>query len=142
MAESGIYVIVELGWEYDDQYYSRPESGGGTPKFWFKASEKLLAESEVERLNKESRKLSDARDYETNDLEDLDFYKLVFVPFHGPLPKFAKGQSVQFGAYTRGPQLIGTVESVRTISGQNTYAIETPDGMLYSPIQEVNMSAA
>lgn len=139
--EEGIYVIVELGWEYNDEYYRRPESGGGTPKFWFKSSEKALAEQELDRLNASKRRVSERHDYEVDDIKEVDFYELVFVPYHGPLPKFAKGQSVKFTANTKGPMLSGTVESVRGRPGANTYAIEGTDGMLYSPIPESSMSS-
>lgn len=26
-----IYIIVEVNWEYNDEYYYRPEGGGGSP---------------------------------------------------------------------------------------------------------------
>lgn len=139
--EEGIYVIVLVGWEYNDEYYHRPECDGGTPKFWFKASEKALAEQETDRLNETARRQADPREYDVRDMDEVDFYDLVFVPYHGPLPKFAKGQMVEFAINTRGPKLTGTVNSMRERSGVRTYAIESSDGVLYSPIPETSMSS-
>lgn len=139
--EEGIYVIVEAGWEYNDEYYHRPECDGGTPKFWFKASEKALAEQETDRLNETARRQADPREYDVRDMDDVDFYKLVFVPYHGPLPKFAKGQTVKFTTSTRGSTIIGTVDLVRAHRGVQTYSIEGADGVLYSPISESDMSS-
>ena len=139
--EEGIYVIVEAGWEYDDQYYRRPDCDGGTPKFWFKASEKALAEQETDRLNEVARRQAASREYDVENINDVDFYELVFVPYHGPLPKFAKGQTVKFTTSTRGSTIIGTVDSMREHSGVRTYAIESSDGVLYSPIPETSMSS-
>jgi hypothetical protein len=31
MIDANIYVVVEIGWEYNDEYYYRPESEGGNP---------------------------------------------------------------------------------------------------------------
>jgi hypothetical protein len=27
-----VFVVMEIGWEYNDENYFRPEDGGGTPK--------------------------------------------------------------------------------------------------------------
>lgn len=34
------YVLVEIGWEYNDEYYHRPEANGGEPKGVFSTLEK------------------------------------------------------------------------------------------------------
>lgn len=46
---SKMYVLVEEGWEYNDEVMFRPESGGGTPTKVFASKEK--AEQERDRLN-------------------------------------------------------------------------------------------
>lgn len=92
MSKYGVYVIVEIGWEYNDEYYHRPECDGGTLKTFYKAEEKALAEAEVERLNKEANEnIKDDPSWEytkqqdglSND-DELDFFELVFVPYHDP----------------------------------------------------------
>lgn len=51
---SSIYVIVEEGWDYNDEYFYRSENGGGTPKKAF--DDKSLAKAELRRLNIEEVK--------------------------------------------------------------------------------------
>lgn len=31
LIDANIYVVTEIGWEYNDEYFYRPESEGGTP---------------------------------------------------------------------------------------------------------------
>lgn len=51
-----MYVLMEEGWEYNDEIMFRPESGGGTPRKVFTALSK--AQKECDSLNvKELRKL-------------------------------------------------------------------------------------
>lgn len=46
-----VYTIVEIGWEYNDQNYYLPESGGGRPKVAYR--NRLKAEAECLKLNLE-----------------------------------------------------------------------------------------
>lgn len=43
------WALVKIGWEYDDEYYFRPECGGGTPVKVF--LDKEAAEAECANLN-------------------------------------------------------------------------------------------
>jgi hypothetical protein len=44
------YVVVEIGWEYNDEFYYRGESGGGNPVHVY--LDKGAAEAKVAELNK------------------------------------------------------------------------------------------
>lgn len=47
--ETKLFTIVKVGWNYNDEYYYREESGGGTP---IKAYRTLAsAEEELDKLN-------------------------------------------------------------------------------------------
>ena len=85
----GIYVIVEVGWEYNDEYYRRPECGGGILKMFFAEEEKDLAQSTVDQMNSKERQNSagdSGWEYTASQdgitIDDLDFYELVYVPYH------------------------------------------------------------
>ena len=43
------FVVVEIGWEYNDEFYYRGESGGGTPRKIY--LDKVNAQTEADRLN-------------------------------------------------------------------------------------------
>lgn len=43
------YTIVRVGWEYNDEYYHRPESDGGTPQIAYK--DRTKAEAKCLKLN-------------------------------------------------------------------------------------------
>lgn len=71
-----IYVIMEAGWEYDDQYYSR--SSGGTPSLYYEKREQ--AETACAEMNKTRQNSEDARDYyDCEDISEIDFYEVVEV---------------------------------------------------------------
>ena len=85
----GIYVIVEVGWECNDEYYRRPECGGGILKMFFTEEEKELAQSTVDQMNsKERQNLAGDSSWEYtasqdgSTIDELDFYELVYVPYH------------------------------------------------------------
>lgn len=87
----GIYVIVELGWEYNDEYYHRPECGGGTPKMFFTEEEKALAQVTVNQMNSKKRQnLAGDSSWEYTasqdgiTIDELDFYQLLYVPYFLP----------------------------------------------------------
>lgn len=87
----GIYVIVEVGWEYNDEYYHRPECGGGTPKMFFTEEEKALAQVTVNQMNSKKRQNlagDSSWDYTASQdggtIDDLDFYELLYVPYFLP----------------------------------------------------------
>lgn len=71
-----LWIVQELGYEYNDEYYSRPGCGGGKPIKAFK--NKKNAEAEMKELNEKHRK--------ENPLEDEDgtyedYYEVVQVEF-------------------------------------------------------------
>ncbi len=85
----GIYVIVEVGWEYNDEYYRRPECGGGILKMFFAEEEKDLAKSTIDQMNsKERQRLAGDPEWVRTaeddgiTIDELDFYELVYVPYH------------------------------------------------------------
>lgn len=87
----GIYVIVEVGWEYNDEYYHRPECGGGTPKMFFTEEEKALAQVTVNQMNSKKRQnLAGDSSWEYTasqdgiTIDELDFYQLLYVPYFLP----------------------------------------------------------
>jgi len=85
----GIYVIVELGWEYNDEYYRRASCDGGDPKMFFTEEEKILAQVTVDRMNSKKRQnLAGDSSWEYTasqdggTIDELDFYQLLYVPYH------------------------------------------------------------
>lgn len=86
------YVLMEAGWEYDDNNYSR--SNGGNPEKVF--SDKEKAETEATKLNletfKSTIKSGDIRDYgyDFNDVlsdktteDDIMFEEGIFMTLFG-----------------------------------------------------------
>lgn len=66
-----LYVIVELGYEYNDEYYYPPECGGGNPIDAYRSRKK--AEAECERLNRgivESDSWYDPEHHITRDVDE------------------------------------------------------------------------
>ena len=49
-----IHVVSEIGWEYNDENYFRPESGGVKPLRGYK--NKATAETECDKLNADANK--------------------------------------------------------------------------------------
>jgi len=41
------YLLMELSWEYNDEYYYRPESGGGNPVKLFNTKEAAMKERDT-----------------------------------------------------------------------------------------------
>lgn len=85
----GIYVIVEVGWEYNDEYYRRATCNAGYPKMFFTEEEKDLAQSTVDQMNsKERQNLAGDSSWEYTasqdgiTIDELDFYQLLYVPYH------------------------------------------------------------
>jgi len=62
------YVVLQKGFEYNDEVYSQAESGGGHPHKIFFTEES--ARKEVERMNLEELKQTNITDY-TYDIEDI-----------------------------------------------------------------------
>jgi hypothetical protein len=79
------YVIVEEGWEYNDEYYYQPECEGYTIKSKLYSEDELdNLKIEVDRLNKEAREDKYFRQYPDGDEgdEDGDFinpFKIVEI---------------------------------------------------------------
>jgi hypothetical protein len=71
MAKRTGYVIVEIGWEYNDEYYYRPDSGGGTPKKFF--TDKAKAEVVCHDMNKAAKDKGHAIENQVWD-EEKDEY--------------------------------------------------------------------
>ena len=89
------YIILEAGYEYNDEYYYRPESEGGTPKNTFldkEKAEKKQQELEIEQI----RGLSLGHyGYEASDISDFpeeltQFFKDEFdqIEEKGSYPEF------------------------------------------------------
>lgn len=71
------YCIVKIGWEYNDEYYYRPESEGGKPVKVYEAQS--VAEKECLRMNQaeEDEDITDSKDrlckhYEVTEVELVD----------------------------------------------------------------------
>ena len=47
------FVVVEIGWEYNDEYYYRGECGGGNPRKIFLSKDS--ADFECEKLNEKEK---------------------------------------------------------------------------------------
>lgn len=76
MENNKVYVIMEAGWEYDDQYYSRAE--GGSPALYYPT--KQQANTACIEMNIERRNREHAEDYyDCEDISELDFYEVVEV---------------------------------------------------------------
>jgi hypothetical protein len=66
------HVIVKKGYEYDDNIYSEPESGGGSPELICFSKED--AEAKVNELNKQEFKTTSLSyySYDLGDILDVD----------------------------------------------------------------------
>ena len=47
MAKRTVYIVSQIGWEYNDEYYYRPESEGGKPVIAYSTKEKAQAECDT-----------------------------------------------------------------------------------------------
>lgn len=76
-----IYVILEIGWEYNDEYYYRPESGGGKPiEAYF---DETLANERCVKKNADAAKTHDSKWYrDENNRAIKKFFEVV--PVIGP----------------------------------------------------------
>lgn len=78
------FVLIERAWEYNDEYYFRPESGGGTPVHIFETRD--AAEKEKTKLERKKVGFKDtiregleyAYGKDPGDL-DCDIYEIVEV---------------------------------------------------------------
>ena len=61
-----VHVVSKIGWEYNDEYFFRPECGGGTPVKGYLSL--VEAQEECDRLNKEATK--DSSDYFVREPEN------------------------------------------------------------------------
>lgn len=70
------YVVMEIGWEYDDEYWYRPESEGGAPKVVYLSKD--AARRACGKLNaQEVARLTNA-DMENRDGETImEFFEVV-----------------------------------------------------------------
>lgn len=76
MENNKVYVIMEVGWEYDDQYYLRVE--GGSPALYY--TKKEQADTACAEMNAERRGRESANDYyDCEDVSELDFFEVVEV---------------------------------------------------------------
>lgn len=72
------YVVLEIGWEYNDETYSRSESGAGRPVVVYK--QRATAEQAVVALNKESQEKNKTWDMCDGDEKPItDFFEVVPV---------------------------------------------------------------
>lgn len=84
MSNSEIYVVMSVGWEYDDNYYHKPEHGGGNPECYYVNKED--AESKCHEFNIQARSQHHPGDFQTYDHEgdefdmnEIDFFVVVPV---------------------------------------------------------------
>lgn len=75
-SDQNVYIIMEVGWEYDDQYYYRPESRGGDPKKVFSSLE--IAQSFCDEMTCDY--FIKSLDYPYNNL--ISFSE-TFNPYYG-----------------------------------------------------------
>jgi len=80
-----VYVVMEIGWEYNDENYYRPESEGGVPRTAYR--DKDDAEEERCRLNIEMLKkpyaqkmITEWRSEKDYDII-VDYFEVVEVEF-------------------------------------------------------------
>lgn len=76
------YILMEIGWEYDDETYSRPEDDGGTPKKVFLSKKKAYDACSLlnaERVKKNKRTMvTEWRN--SNDFDVVEeFFEVVEV---------------------------------------------------------------
>lgn len=64
-----IYVVNKIGWEYNDEYYYRPQSGGGLPEHAFTNLDD--AKKYCDQKNLEFYKTTPIRDYMEGDMYDF-----------------------------------------------------------------------
>jgi hypothetical protein len=73
-----IYVIVEAGFEYNDNYFYAPECGGGNPIKYYNTAEE--ASKACQELNDAARIDADPQDYDSgygSDFSAIEFYYIV-----------------------------------------------------------------
>ena len=72
-----VYVLMEEGWEYNDETYFHPESGGGTPHSFYTSLEKAQVECDKRNLAsfKDLWKSGEIHDY-CYGLDELVSYDL------------------------------------------------------------------
>lgn len=76
--KTNVFIIQEIGWEYTDEYYYRPESRGGVPKIMY--TDKAKAEKVCKELNQ--AKVKETKEWQMADQNDKpikDFYEVVEV---------------------------------------------------------------
>lgn len=81
MAKKTIYILSQIGWEYNDESYYRPESEGGTPVKAY--STRAKAQAECDRLNAPLLKRDPAEGYVTEaryDKSDQEVDEYGCVP--------------------------------------------------------------
>jgi hypothetical protein len=79
------YVVVEVGWEYDDEFYYRGECDGGNPRKIYLSY--VAGKAEVDRLNSERRSqkyqdrmITSEYDEEIGEHKTIqDYYELIEV---------------------------------------------------------------
>lgn len=74
------WVIQEIGWEYNDEYYYRGNSEGGTPlKVYFEHTKALAACAQMNAAKLKEEKASEYPMEDTNGKVIKDFYEVVEV---------------------------------------------------------------
>ena len=80
MAGKTGYVVLEIGWEYNDEYYRRPESEGGKPMYVLATMKE--AATRAEKMNRMRIEADRQSGYPMTDGDDkpiTDFYEVVEV---------------------------------------------------------------
>jgi len=74
------YVVMQIGWEYNDEYYYRPDCEGGKPVKVFNTQKE--AQAERDRFNNHSVHENEHSGYPMTDQDDkaiANFYEVVEV---------------------------------------------------------------
>ena len=79
-----VFVVMSIDYAYNDEYYYRNETDGGSPQFYYLQKEE--AEAKCQEMNLKDRSIYDLKDFENcgdrdqQDMNDIDFYQVVAVP--------------------------------------------------------------
>lgn len=82
MAKQVGYVLSEIGWEYNDENYHRPECDGGTPRKVYLNKQKAMTACAELNTTKTAENTKDGDYYQMEDgrgQQITDFYEVVEV---------------------------------------------------------------
>ena len=94
MAEDKSYVLMKVGWEYNDENYYRPEDDGGIPQTVF--SSKTGADQECERLNEVERQGRSSSKYGSECAYEVGGRDLYYEVQNGDITNEEAWEAVPF----------------------------------------------